>query len=147
MDVLFNELREKAMDAAQTIGQQVSSIAVDVGQQVASLAVDVGQQVSAYADDISSSVNGILARAFNDFVRLLATCETKEVCVPDPLHRLGGGHGRPERARQTQEGLPRGQSQGRMRSLSPTIPRTSSATHSSEWSTARCSATRSPTDT
>ena len=51
-----------------------------VGHGLSLAAGDLGNSASKVAGNIGRSVSTILAKAFNDFVRLVAACETHEVC-------------------------------------------------------------------
>ena len=93
------DLRDGALDAASAIGfaakgvgEQLSAVAGELGGQIQILGSNVGHGLSVAAGDlgnsaanlagkISSSVSTILARAFNDFIRLVAACETHEVAA------------------------------------------------------------------
>ena len=94
-----NEIRDTTLNAASAIGfaakgvgEQISAVAGEIGDQMHILgsnvghglsvaAGDIGNSMAAIAGNIGSSVSSILAKAFNDFVRLVSACETHEVCA------------------------------------------------------------------
>ena len=92
-----NEIRDTTLNAASAIGfaakgvgEQISAVAGEIGDQMHILGSNVGHGLSVAAGDIGNSmaniagnighsVSTILAKAFNDFVRLVSACETHEV--------------------------------------------------------------------
>ena len=51
----------------------------NVGHGLSVAAGDIGNSMASIAGNIGHSVSSILAKAFNDFVRLVNACETHEV--------------------------------------------------------------------
>ena len=94
-----NDIRDSTLNAASAIGfaakgvgEHLSAYAEELGDQMHILGSNVGHGLSVAAGDLGSSaskvagsigrsVSTILAKAFNDFVRLVAACETREVGV------------------------------------------------------------------
>lgn len=92
-----NDIRDSTLNAASAIGyaakgvgEQLSAVAGEIGDQMHILgsnvghglsvaAGDIGNSMASIAGNISHSVSSILAKAFNDFVRLVNACETHEV--------------------------------------------------------------------
>ena len=92
-----NNIRDATLDAASAIGyaakgvgEQVSAYTEELSGQMRILGSNVGHGLSVAAGDfgnsvanmtnnIGRSVYSILAKAFNDFVRLINACETHEV--------------------------------------------------------------------
>ena len=71
---------EKLSQYTEGLGDQMHIIGSHVGHELSLVAGDIGHSVGNLAGKIGSNVSSILARAFNDFVRLVAACETHEVC-------------------------------------------------------------------
>ena len=99
-----NDIKDSTLNAASAIGyaakgvgEQISAVAGEIGDQMHILgsnvghglsvaAGDIGNSMASIAGNIGHSVSSILAKAFNDFVRLVNACETHEVKVlPDFL--------------------------------------------------------------
>ena len=92
-----SDLRDATLDAASAIGyaakgmgEKLSSYTEELGGQMHILGSNMGHELSVVAGDLGNSViniagkvgqsvSSILAKAFNDFVRLVAACETHEV--------------------------------------------------------------------
>ena len=92
-----NDIKDSTLNAASAIGyaakgvgEQISAVAGEIGDQMHILgsnvghglsvaAGDIGNSMASIAGNIGHSVSSILAKAFNDFVRLVNACETHEV--------------------------------------------------------------------
>ena len=72
---------EKLSSYTEELGDQMHIIGSNVGHELSLVAGDLGSSVGNFAGKVGHSVSSILAKAFNDFVRLVAACETHEVSV------------------------------------------------------------------
>ena len=73
------EVGVKLSSYTEELGDQMHIIGSNVGHELSLVAGDLGSSVGNFAGKVGHSVSSILAKAFNDFVRLVAACETHEV--------------------------------------------------------------------
>ena len=87
------EVGVKLSSYTEELGDQMHIIGSNVGHELSLVAGDLGNSVGNFAGKVGHSVSSILAKAFNDFVRLVAACETHEVSIlRGALMGLGRGY-------------------------------------------------------